>query len=60
MSLFSSDFEATIMIDFNDDLKCKYSTVYDVCLLASVYLSVQKSDALELSLKINGTKKIKL
>lgn len=63
MSLFSSDFEAmVIMIDSNDDLKCNILlyTVYIYYPMFIFSLSVQKSDALELSLEINGTKNINI
>lgn len=59
MSLFSSDFEAmVIMIDFNDDLKCNILLyiMYIYYPMLTFSLSVQKSDALELYLEINGTK----
>lgn len=63
MSLLSSDFEAmVIMIDSNDDLKCNIllyiGYIYYPMFIFS--LSVQKSDALELSLEINGTKNINI
>lgn len=60
MSLFSFDFEAMIiMIDFNNDLKYNillYMT-YIYYPMFTISFSVHKSDTLELSLKINGTKK---